>query len=103
MKIYFAAIVIALVVLGEMVCYSQAQEMTIFVTPIPAVSKTFAVRVSASDTISQVKDKIEDDKGIHVGRQRLFSIQVPFHELEDDRTLASYNIQNGARFTLILF
>lgn len=55
--------------------------------------------VQSSDTIEQVKAKIQDKKGIQPGNQ---IIMFNSKELKDDRTLADYNIQIGSTIDLLV-
>jgi hypothetical protein len=69
--------------------------MQIFVSI--AQLKTISVDVEPTDTIAQIKTKIQDGEGILVQQQRLFvSNKLPeprFTLAEDNRTLADYGVQ----------
>ena len=56
-------------------------------------------QVEPSDTILEVKYKIEDKEGIPTGQQRLI---IPGQELEDDHTVSDYDIQNDSTVYLVL-
>lgn len=76
---------------------SHANALQIFIKS--SIGNTIILEVEPSDSIENVKAKIQDEEGVPPDQQQLL---YAGEQLEDDQTLADYDIPNEATVNLVL-
>ena len=92
MKYLYQKFRICLLLLLVFVVFGGGNVSAENITIVTTTGKTFAVDAKSEETIADIKNFVFDVTRINPGIQRIYKGSV---ELENSKTIASYNIQDG--------
>jgi len=92
MKCIWQKLRLVVVLMAIMTVLSAGNSYAMRITVVTTTGKALSMEAEPEDTIADVKDFVFQVTQIHVGTQRMYLGDVA---LENERTLASYNISDG--------
>ena len=73
-------------------------DAVLILVTLPGTKRMIKLKMEESDSINDVKEKIQASEGIPINQQLLMSSKMI---LQDDITLSEYDIQSGSTFNLV--